>query len=139
MKKIILILCFLATTLSALDKTPSAPRLDITSRPLTTNYGVILPSEILKLEINNDVKIHLPDGTVFKGVVTKSKLKEKYHFECFGEINNYPNTGFGLVVTADGVYGAIVMRETDTIFCVKYSEEANGYILIKQITPTVRL
>lgn len=121
----------------SLDKTASEVKLNMSDCHLTTNLGIILPSEIIKLAPNNEVKFCLPDGTIFKGIVTKANLKEKYHFECFGELHSHPNTGFGFVVTNDGIFGAVVMRNTDTIYYVTYSEEANGYILLKKITPNV--
>jgi hypothetical protein len=141
MKKLIaltLISCLLplANSLS-LDKILPEVKLSLAESSLTTNLGVILPLEILKLTSNNEVKIYLPDGTLFRGVVTKANLKEKYNFECFGEIHSHPNTGFGFVINNEGVFGAVVMRNTDTIYYVKYSEEASGYILLKKVTPTI--
>lgn len=141
MKKIILILCWGLTSALAIDKAPfsSNAKLSLSEHALTTNLGVLLPSEIIKLQPENEVKINLPDGTTFRGTVTKSTFKERYLFECLGEVNNYPNTGFGFVVTNEGIYGAVVMRDTDTIFHVKFSEEANGFVLLKRITPVIRL
>lgn len=123
----------------ALDKSPAELKLALSERHLTTNIGVLLPSEIIKLEPNNEIKIYLPDGTLFRGTVSKSNMKERYHFECFGELHTLPNAGFGFVVTKDGIFGAIVMRDTDTIYHVKYSIEANGYVLLKRVTPSVIL
>ena len=141
MKKIILLICLTLNSAFALDKVPALSefKLGLSEHSITTNFGVFLPSEIIKLQVDNEIKINLPEGTTFKGTVTKSFFKEKYHFECFGEVSSHANTGFGFVVTKDGVYGAVVMRDTDTIFHVKYSEEANGFILLKRITPTIRL
>lgn len=142
MKNILLSLfgiLFASVPCKCIEKTNSELKLNLSEHHITTNLGILLPSEIIKLEPNNEVKIFLPDGTPFRGIVTKTNMKEKYHFECFGELYNSPNTGFGFVVTKDGVFGAVVMRDTDTIFYVKYSEEANGYILLKRITPTVNI
>lgn len=124
---------------SALEKSSSSLKLELSSRSLTTDLGILLPAELIKLQINNEVTIHLLDGTLLRGTTTKASFKEKYHFECFGEINNKPNTGFGFVVTDKGIFGAIVMRDTDTIYYVTYSPEANGYVLLKKITPTIHL
>ena len=114
-------------------------KLELNERSVTTNSGILLPSEIIKLQINNEIVIHLPDGTSFRGTITKAFFKEKYHFECLGEITNKPNTGFGFVVTDKGIFGAIVVRDTDTIYYVNYSTEANGYVLLKKVTPTILL
>lgn len=132
-------LCSWNSLALGLEKSPTPIKLEFAEHSLTTSFGLLLPSEIIKLEPTNDIKINLPDGTEFKGVVTKTTFKEKYHFECFGEIRNYTNTGFGFVVTKDGIYGAIVMRDTDTIFHVKYSTEANGFVLLRRVTPTIQL
>jgi hypothetical protein len=141
MKQIILLLCASLSTAFAIDKDPKMPqvKLELSEHSLTTDFGVLLPSEIIKLQPDSEVKIKLPDGTTFRGTVTKSAFKEKYLFECLGEVNNFTNTGFGFVVTNDGIFGAIVMRDTDTIFHVKFSEEANGFVLLKRITPVIRL
>ena len=122
-----------------LEKTNPPMKIELGERPLTTNFGIILPAELIKLQIDNKVIINLPDGTIFRGTITKANFKEKYHFECFGEIVNHPNAGFGFVVTDGGVFGAIVMRDTDTTYYVAHSIEANGYMLLKKVTPTVRL
>lgn len=106
---------------------------------ITTNSGILLPTELIKLQINNEIRINLPDGTIFRGTITKASFKEKYHFECFGEITNQPNTGFGFVVTHKGLFGAVVMRDTDIIYNVTYSAEANGYVLLKKINPVINL
>jgi hypothetical protein len=141
MKKLILLIFTSLTIAFAIDKDPKIPqiKLNISEHSLTTDFGVLLPSEIIKLQPDNEVKIKLPDGTTFRGTVTKSTFKERYLFECLGEVSNFTNTGFGFVVTNDGIYGAIVMRDTDTIFHVKFSEEANGFVLLKRITPVIRL
>lgn len=140
MKKIILLLIFVFTSISfAIDKISTNSTLEFSDKSLTTNFGVLLPQEIIRLENNNDVKMYLPDGTLFRGVVTKTSSKENYHFECFGEISSHPNAGFGFILNTKGLFGAVVMRDTDTVYYVKYSEEANGYMLIKRVTPTVRI
>ena len=114
-------------------------KLNLSEHRLTTNFGILIPSEIIKLLPEQEIEIRIPDGTLFKGTVTKTSMKEKYHFECFGELSSHSNAGFGFVITKDGIFGAIVMRDTDITYCVKYSTEANGYVLLKRITPTVIL
>ena len=140
-KKLILATFLINATVFALEKAPPTSnfKLNLSEHSLTTNFGVLIPSEILKLQVDNEIRINLPDGTLFRGLVTKTNFKEKYHFECFGEISNFSNTGFGFVVTNDGIFGAIVMRDTDTIFYVKFLEEANGFVLLKRTTPTIQL
>lgn len=105
---------------------------------ITTNGGVINPNEVIRLKEKDFVTIYLPDGTKFTGIVTKSEFKSKDHFECFGEIYSHQNTGFGFVLTREGVVaGAVVLRDTDVIYNVTFSKEADGYVLVKRLTPSV--
>jgi len=104
---------------------------------ISTNGGILNPGEIIKLKANDCIVVYLPDGTKFSGMITNTEFKNKDHFECFGEMHSHNNTGFGFILTRDGVFaGAIVVRNTDTIFNITYSKEANGYILIKQLLPS---
>jgi hypothetical protein len=137
----ICVCCFFATLslCSAIEKANSQYKLSLNNHPLTTNTGILLPTEIIKSQADTEITINMLDGTVFRGTITKAAFKEKYHFECFGEIHNHPNTGFGFVVTDKGVYGALVMRDTDITYVVTFSPEANGYVLSKRITPTIQL
>jgi hypothetical protein len=107
---------------------------------ITTSGGILNPMEIIRLKTNDYVVIYLPDGTKFSGMITKTEFKTKDHFECFGEIYSHKNAGFGLVLTREGVFaGAIVLRDTDIIYNVTYSKEAEGYVLVKRLTPSVIL
>ena len=136
------LLCFILASFSvghALEKANTHYKLKLNDCLLTTSTGILLPTEIIKLQTNAEIIIHVPDGTIFRGIITKAAFKEKYHFECFGEMHNHPNTGFGFVVTDKGLYGAIVMRDTDTTYVVTFSPETNGYVLSKRITPSIQL
>lgn len=114
-------------------------KLQYNEKPITTNIGTLLPTELIKLQPNDEIIFRLLDGTTFKGTITKASFKEKYVFECFGEITNSPNTGFGFVLTDKGIFGAVVVRDTDIIYYVSYSPEANGYVLLKRVSPTIHL
>ena len=104
---------------------------------ITTNGGVLNPNEVIKLQPKDFVTIYLPDGTKFTGIVTKSEFKSKDHFECFGEIYSHKNTGFGFVLTREGVVaGAVVIRDAEMIYNVTYSKEAEGYVLVKRLMPS---
>jgi hypothetical protein len=102
---------------------------------ITDTNGVANPNTIIRLLPSNTIKIYLPDGTELKGVVTKIEEINKEVFKVFGDIQNKPNTGFGFVLTKNGIFaGAVVFRDEDTTYTLKYSEEAKGYILIKTLT-----
>lgn len=101
---------------------------------ISTNGGILNPNEIIRLQPKDLIIVYLPDGTKFSGMITKTEFKTKDHFECFGEIYSHKNAGFGFVLTREGVFaGAIVLRDTDTIFNITYSKEAEGYILVKRV------
>ena len=101
---------------------------------LTDQYGVLNPTVIIKLIPSNNVKIHLADGTVLTGIVKETNIENNEIFKIFGEITKKTNTGFGFVLTKDGIFGgAVVFRDTDETHTVQYSEEAKGHVLVKSL------
>jgi hypothetical protein len=105
---------------------------------ITDTNGVANPNSIIRLLPSNTIKIYLPDGTELKGVVTKIEEINKEVFKVFGDIQNKPNTGFGFVLAKEGIFaGAIVFRDEDITYTLKYSEAAKGYIFVK--SPTIKL
>jgi len=99
---------------------------------LTDKTGLAIPSSIIRLKPIDNIKIYLPDGTELKGIVTSTEDINRQVFKVFGDIQNKPNTGFGFVLTKDGIFaGAVVFRDTDVTYTLNYSEEAKGFILIK--------
>ena len=105
---------------------------------ITDTNGVVNPNNIIRLLPSNVIKIYFPDGTELKGVVTKIEEINKEIFKVFGDIQNKPNTGFGFVLTKDGIFaGAVVFRDKDETYTLKYSEAAKGYIFVK--SPTIKL
>jgi hypothetical protein len=107
---------------------------------LTTTTGIINPNEIIKAAVKDLIVLYLPDGTKFSGVITKAEFKTEDKFECFGEFHSHDNAGFGFVLTKGGVFaGAIVMRNTDTVYCVGYSEAMQGYVLIPRKLVTINI
>jgi hypothetical protein len=105
---------------------------------VTDTNGVANPSSIIRLLPSNTIKIYLPDGTELKGVVTKIEEINKEVFKVFGDIQNKTNTGFGFVLAKDGIFaGAIVFRDEDITYTLKYSESAKGFIFVK--SPVIKL
>lgn len=99
---------------------------------ITDKTGVAIPSSIIRLKPIDNIKIYLPDGTELKGIVTSTEDINREMFKVFGDIQNKPNTGFGFVLTKDGIFaGAVVFRDTDTTYTLNYSEDAKGFILIR--------
>lgn len=107
---------------------------------LTSPAGIINPNEIIKTAVNDLITIYLPNGSKFSGVITKAEFKTPDKFECYGEFHSHENTGFGFVLTKDGTFaGAIVMRNTDTIYYVCYSENLQGYVLLPRRLVTINI
>ena len=109
---------------------------------LTDTNGILNPKMLLGLIPSNQVKIYLTDGTVLNGLVKETETINNEIYKVFGEITNKNNVGFGFVLTKDGIFGgAVVFRDTDETFAVKYNEEAKSFTLVKTLgkkfTPSV--
>ena len=65
-------------------------------------------------------------------MVTKTEEINKEIIKVFGDIQNKNNTGFGFVLSKDGIFaGAVVFRDTDEVHKLEYVEAAKGFMLIK--------
>ena len=116
-----------------LPKEPFSLKLDQETY-LTDSTGLLNPKMILNLIPSNNIKIYLSDGTVLTGIVKETSIINNETFKVFGELTNKENSGFGFVLTKDGVFaGAVVFRNSDETHTVKYSEEAKGYVLVKSL------
>jgi hypothetical protein len=109
---------------------------------LSDTNGILNPKMLLGLIPSNQVKIYLTDGTVLNGIVKETDIFNNETYKVFGEITNKNNVGFGFVLTKEGIFaGAVVFRDTDEVFAVKYSEEAKAFTLVKSLgkkfTPSV--
>lgn len=135
MKHILPLILLLSPTINKADDI-KIPVIELQQEKyITDTNGVANPNSIIRLLPSNTIKIYLPDGTELKGVVTKIEEINKEVFKVFGDIQNKPNTGFGFVLTKSGIFaGAVVFRDEDITYTLKYSEEAKGYILIKTLT-----
>lgn len=101
---------------------------------LTNKVGVANPNSVIRLKPRDNIIIYLTDGTVLKGIVTKTEDINKEIFKVFGDIQNKENTGFGFVLTKDGIFaGAVVCRNEDITYVLKYSKEAEGFIFFKTL------
>ena len=98
----------------------------------TDTQGIANPSNIIKAKPLDNIKIYLSDGTELIGLVTKTEETNREILKVFGDIQNKENTGFGFVLTKDGIFaGAVVFRDTDEVFKLEYVESAKGFMLIK--------
>jgi hypothetical protein len=136
MKNIFICLALLLVgSLIAFGSLASEPKLTLgQEQQLSTNTGILNPNVIIRLKPEDNIVVYLPNGSKFSGKITKTEFKNKDYFEVFGEMHSHQNTGFGFVLTRDGVFaGAVVLRNTNTVYAITYSPEANGYILVKRL------
>ena len=99
---------------------------------ITDNNGVLNANNIIRLKPLDNIKFYLSDGTEIIALVTKTEEINKEVFKVFGDVQNKNNSGFGFVLTKDGIFaGAVVFRDGDIVYTVEYSEEAKGHMLVK--------
>lgn len=126
--------CFGGLKQGEIPKQPfSSLKLDQETYISDTN-GVLNPKILIGLVPSNLIKIYLTDGTVLNGLVKETEIFNNEIFKVFGEITNKKNTGFGFVLTKDGIFaGAVVYRDTEETYEVKYSDDLEAYILVKKL------
>lgn len=114
-------------------KQPFALKLD-QETSISSNSGILIPNAIINLVPSSAIKVYLTDGTLLTGLVKETSMVNNETFKVYGEITNKENTGFGFVLTKEGIFaGAIVFRDKQEVYTVKFSEEADGYILIRSL------
>lgn len=110
------------------SKEPFSLKLDQESY-VTDTSGVANPSVIINLKPGSTIRIYLPTGKCFTAIVKETTMLSGGVFKVFGEMTNSKDTGFGFVLTKDGVFaGAIVQRDTNTTHTLSYDDDAKGYI-----------
>jgi hypothetical protein len=131
---VVLLLNFISfASINKLDDKPNTPtNLKLDQEAYLTDVRGVFNLRIFgTLEPNSTVKIYFPDGKVLVGIVKTTEMFNNELFKVFGEITNETNTGFGFAVTKNGILGgAVVYRDTQVNYVVKYIEDLKGYILI---------
>jgi hypothetical protein len=132
--KIILLLAFFNFNSLAGVKTENAFSLKIDQETYISNkLGLLIPESILNLKPGNAIRIYLTDGTFFTGLIKSTELENGSIFKVFGELTNHENAGFGFVLTDKNIFaGAVVIRDKNITYTVKFSEEIKSYFLVKQ-------
>lgn len=112
------------------QKQPFALKLDQETY-LTDTQGVANPSTIIRLMPGNMVRIYLTDGTFFTAMVKETTMQSEGVFKAYGEMLTPKNSGFGFVMSRDGVFaGAIVSRDDNKTYKLQYSEPHQGYVFL---------
>lgn len=97
---------------------------------ISDNKGILNPNLLLDLKPGHIICFFLPDGTQISGLVKKIEIDNNKIFKLFGDALNQKDCGFGFVVTGDEIFaGAVVFRQEDRTYTVKYDEFAKGYTL----------
>ena len=126
---------FTFASINKLEEKPNTPsnlKLDQEAY-LTDTRGVFNLRIFGTLEPNSNIKIYFPDGKVLVGIVKTTEMFNNELFKVFGEITNETNTGFGFAVTKNGILGgAVVYRDTQVNYVIKYIDDLKGYILVPE-------
>jgi hypothetical protein len=136
MKKLLISTLLLTTVLGITQEPKQAYGLKLQQNIyITDKNGVANPNVIIRLVPSNIVKICLPDGTEYTGMVKSIEEQGTELVKVFGEFLDKPESGFGFVLRKDGLFaGAMVFKDTDTTYTLEFSAEAKGYIFIKKIS-----
>lgn len=134
MIKIIALLPFLILSPISTNKENNSFALKVDQETyITDTNGVLIPTSILNLIPSNQIRIYLTDGTLLTGIVKSVDIEDKKIFKVFGELNNKENSGFGFVLTRDGIFaGAVVFRNQDVSYEATFSESLKQYILVRR-------
>ncbi len=97
---------------------------------LTTTTGKIIPQAILMAQVGKPVRIHLPDGSEFQGIVIRREEALKEYVKVYGEVvGKQEQCGFGLFISAEGkLEGAFLFRDSKKTYTVVYDADAKGFI-----------
>lgn len=99
---------------------------------LSDTRGVMTWNVIPSLKVKDNVKFYFTDGTVLTGYIKEVVNENNKIFKVYGELNNKENAGFGFGLSSDGAFGgAVVFRNTQETYVIRYVEEIKGYIMIK--------
>lgn len=102
---------------------------------VTDTVGVANPATIINLKPGNTIRIYFTDGTHFTALVKETTMLSDGVFKVFGEMINPENTGFGFVLSKDGIFaGAVVQRGPNIVHKLMYDEDAKGYVF-KYVAP----
>lgn len=100
----------------------------------TANNGVINLELVVRLRPGDIVQFRLLTGEdIFCFVKELNILEKEEQIRIYGDTINFKNGGFGFIFSKKGdVAGAIVLREEKITYTVKFSEEGNGFIFLKE-------
>lgn len=108
---------------------------------VTDKNGVANPNIIINLNVGDTIRIYLPDGKSYSGIVKSTESINDEQFKFFGELYGEEKIGFGFALAKGGIFaGAIVFKETFEIYTLEFDKESKGYIFLKNFSnkkPTI--
>jgi hypothetical protein len=100
--------------------------------PLTDNNGVVIPSQVIKLEVGKLVSLYRTDLFCYKGQVTEIEESAEA-LKIYGKILNVPESRFGFILAKGGNFaGAVVEGDANNrVYVLEFSSTHKGFILTR--------
>jgi hypothetical protein len=100
--------------------------------PLTDNNGVVIPSQVIKLEVGKLVSMYRTDLFCYKGQITEIEESAEA-LKIYGKILNVPESRFGFILARGGNFaGAIVEGdENNRTYVLEFSPSHKGFVFIR--------
>lgn len=97
----------------------------------TDKIGLANPVAIINLKVGQNVKIYLPTGECFSGMVDFTEFLEKEEIvKIVGTFNSHKNAGFGFLFSKkDNVFqGSLLFKDEKKIYDLEFSQILKGFI-----------
>jgi hypothetical protein len=102
---------------------------------VTDKNGVANPNIIINLIPGQNIRIYLPNGKFFTGIVKSTEMVDDRQFKVFGELHGEEEIGFGFCMIKGGIFaGAICYKNTLETYTLEFSKESAGYVFQKKFT-----
>jgi hypothetical protein len=99
--------------------------------PLTDNNGVVIPSQIIKMQVGKLVSIYRTDSFCYRGQVTEIEESAET-LKVYGQILNVPGSKFGFVMARGGQFaGAIIESKENKTYVLEFSLPHKGFIFMR--------
>lgn len=133
MKKFILGLVILTSSITLFAGLKENVKKEESFTWVTDENGVLNPRAILYTKLEQKIKMRTIDGKVFEATMESVKVDGENNCKMFGTITNYPEAAFGFGFTKDGAFaGSILLTKDECLYIVKYSEQHNGFVIVKE-------
>jgi hypothetical protein len=98
---------------------------------LSDPTGVLIPKQMMTVQIGRLVRIYRTDGTFYQGRVTEIEETDTT-YKIYGTIHSVEGAKFGFVLAKGGVFaGAVVEIKSQVVYAVEFSEAYKGFVLVR--------